>query len=494
MLAKIERSMKANAVRDLTFVICIGPMGVGKTRAGSELVKAAKEAVPGWKCGYVKFASDLPGYNDESFLKNNRACDHVLACTLMVAFLGRASVGTYVFDLDKVRDKLGEDLGNHILLHIDEFSENPLAVRMLMRACVNMSLETKKDKIFKVIPVITGVQSLANMMALPRGSRYGVEYYSLAPLTGDDALKRLNLSFIKRIGITESEILEKCIPLQNLMTDCGGFPASLESLADQVLALRTDHLSVLQQKGHLDVGEAKDLYNNLLEAISDRYSESRWANIFLKNGDEQRSKISLPTKTILRRVLLDVITGADIVPSNVISLQHDPEITYKLVETGGLVSLKEKPQPKEETSAEKYQVFMPMLAVSCMNNILGVIEGDVLKNPFEYGVEIHEQLALISLQARLRRFHAEGVETCTLEQLRPGALFAGNYEKLVIEVPASCKLYQVGRLFEGPLDLRTGLEGKGPLPREPGTLMMAVGQRQWTARCYYEESSTARNV
>jgi len=134
-----------------------------------------------------------------------------------------------------------------------------------MRACAHMSLETQDDKILKVIPVITGVQSLANMMALPRGSRYGVEYYSLAPLTGDDALKRLNLSFIKRIGITESEILEKCIPLQNLMTDCGGFPASLESLADQVLALRTDHLSMLQQKGHLDdIASRRFLYRSFL--------------------------------------------------------------------------------------------------------------------------------------------------------------------------------------------------------------------------------------
>jgi len=120
-----------------------------------------------------------------------------------------------------------------------------------------------------------------------------------------------------------------------------------------------------------------------------------------------------------------------------------------------------------------------MLAVSSVNSFLEVIEGDVLKNPFEYGFEIHEQLALISLQARLRSFYADGVNTCTLEQLRPGALLKGDFNDLMLDVPATCKLFRVGKLFDGTTDLRTGLEGQGSLPpREPGSLLMAaVGQK-----------------
>ena len=93
--------------------------------------------------------------------------------------------------------------------------------------------------------------------------------------------------------------------------------------------------------------------------------------------------MSVRTKAVLSRVLLDVVTAADVVSNQVVSPSHDPEITYKLVETGGLVSLKEKPQPKC-TSTRNYQVIMPMLAVSFMNSFLEAIEGDVRKNPFEY--------------------------------------------------------------------------------------------------------------
>ncbi len=65
---------------------------------------------------------------------------------------------------------------------------------------------------------------------------------------------------------------------------------------------------------------------------------------------------------------------------------------------------------------------MPVLAISCMNQFLHAVEGDVLSNPFEFSLEIHEELALVSLQARVRQMAEAGVGTCSYGDLRPGVL------------------------------------------------------------------------
>lgn len=470
MLRTILRCMNAKAERGIVFVVCTGPMGVGKTRAGLELLKTAQQRHKEWRCGYISSAALLPFQENEMALSDLDKCFQLLACALFTAFLPNESLSGYTFNLVAILDKLKRDLSGSILLQIDEFSHNPIAVRMIMRASSHARVATGSNQA-SIVVVATGVQSLVSVTALLEGSRYGVTSFSLSPLNEIDLGEQIRQSFMRRIKMTDRSVFDRAARLQNLIIDCGGFPASFDYLADLVLRLDEFQLDALRSRGYLDVSQAKDLYDSILQDVGVRYSESRWKDILLEPEFDKRIGI-------LSRIVLDVVTAAGVRQDVAISPQHDAAITYKIVEAGGLISLKHKHD-------DVYEVNMPMLAVSCVNEILRVMDGDVLKNPFDYGFEIHEEMALVSFQARLRHLIAAHVETCKLDELRPGALLAGNsLNQLIIDVPDSCDLYSVWKLFENStgeadVDLRTGLRADGPAPpQKPGTLLMAaVGQK-----------------
>ena len=483
--------MQAVAERNITYVVCTGLMGVGKTRTGKELLKSAREKHSGWKWGYLSSAAKIPVPSGDVDWNDIRKCDQILAYALCETFLGR-SLHMRNISLATVEAKLKRDLGDKILLQVDEFAQNPLGVRMLMRSCSHLRVSEGPNHL-KIVVVVTGVQSLMDVTSIPPGSRYEVSTYSLAPLREEENDEKIRLSFMRQIKMTSQAAFEKCDRLQNLITDCGGFPASLEALANRVLKLDEDYLEVLRAKGHLDVSQARELYGELLKDIRVRYSQSRWASLFLALNEVDKLHRYDGTSGILRRILLDVITASGVRRHEPIDSSYDPKITYAIVETGGLVSLKQKAgSPKGS-----YEVIMPMLAASCMNEYLHAIQGDVLENPFRYGFQVHEELALISLQARLRRMAAANIKTCTLNDLRPGALLVGdNIGQLLINVPEACKLCLVGRLFEDEtkgVNLRPGEQGDGEPPSQnPGTMLMAAVGKKAVDGALLLEGSTRR--
>jgi len=480
--------MASRAQRDQLYYVFTGPMGVGKSRTGHELARSAIQKAPTpfgepqwtWRQGYLRSASQLPEYEEsEALRKNDGECFNVLAHALVRSLCSTVRTLPTQVSFEQVSATIMERLGcQGIMLHVDEFATNPFAVMMLMRACSLTSIGPEGT--LRVHMVVTGVRSMLNLYPLAQGSRYAVVYKTLPVL----ASEALNSSVATLLGFGDTALFENCTRLHNLITDCGGFPVFIERLVvilhdlckeDPVLA------EGLLKRGNMDVTKARLTYDKLVASLTMRYTEAAWANTTAVK-DEKKDHMSFPTKAMLRRVTLDAITASPIPSTDIIYHKNSYAITYRDAETGGLLAVSDD------------KVVLPLLAISTMNEYLRVVDGYVLKNPFVYGFEVHEQLALVSLQARLRRMNLLQIRNCMLKDLRPGARISGDHLNLTLDVPycpqENISILEVGTFFEKNFGdgLRLGAEGKdGRPPVTPGTLLMAAdGQKSVDGALYLE--------
>jgi hypothetical protein len=466
-------NVDAYAVRDLFFPVVSGAMGSGKSRLTSEVCMAVERLDANRRviAGYLPRATDLQHSGRNLLISAD--CLHVLA-DVLVKTLFRSPPAGLVATVPELKERLESENYGGVVLHIDEYAGNIPGVDLLLRGCAI----AWHDHQLHVVPILTGLMPLARLSPPADGSRFNLNFYVAEPLAGTAKVRALVEEALASFINVPVALVRNCAPLCNLLTDCGGYPASLQRLANELISPgRRTVLEHLRATGNLTRDEAQSLYSTILAHLSARYDEPRWVSAFgTKEGD---SHLSVNTRKLLSRLVLLAVTETRVFSKNQVVPERD--VSFLLVEQAGFITLK----PKDPGSGRDglHTVVIPQLALCVMNDLVKEIAGDVLKNPFEVKFEIVEKLAMSSLHARLRALRVDrgpGVATCALQELRPGALLLGpNPDRLVITLPDQSSFHMVGALLGTTTDVRTGEGGIGPLaPWVDGTCVLAAPNEQ----------------
>jgi hypothetical protein len=467
----VSDSLQCQVERDLKFPIITGMQGVGKTRAGQEVCRAISSSSV--KVGYISNAKLLR-------LGEPYEIESCLAWALIMAFLPNFTPPPGMhYDMNMVMNKAKKDFGNKnvsLVIQIDEYRTNVPAINLLLVGCVTILTKSA----FHVVVVLTGIKPVIDVSPNKLGSKFHVVPFVLNPLVplADETIS----AFSKALQIKQG--VKLCQDLQTLLLVCGGYPASMVAAIEQLKGITDIGIrNYMRESGILPLEHVKTVYDTLVNHLAERYNENRWVDAIssLPTGPpdfskkDEGKKLSLRSKTLLTRVLLYSLAGVPIEKDN--KVIDDVEVTYKNMEQSGLVTLTKV----TSNDSDNYTVSLPLLAMSVMNQYLHVVDFGILDNPFEVGFNPHEKLSIASFAARVRVMIASvgAGKTCTMEQLRPGAIFKNTSGKvLLVKIPNEVKCFELGHLLKnisksGPI--KTGLQGNGvDLPNLDGTMWMAA--------------------
>jgi len=359
-------------------------MGVGKTRVGMQVCKALSGSIINdfaIRAGFVSNPSFLgEGYTGaKKDMLQNIQC---LAEVLTVAFFPKVSYSN--IDLATVIRKLRIEFGSKVavVLHVDEYLVNVKAMNALVYGAV--SALTDPEFNFRVALVLTGMKPVVGVHNLELGSRFTLKSHLLSPLPTDQVKQRIGAA----VGIAPD--VEWDYKLDTLVEMCGGYPASLVALLNELK--RVEDQDSLKTKGLVSLSHARSVYANLQTNLEDRYGELRWLELLYPNIPATERYLSVESTNLLCRVVLysmaafPVKRGDSILPSK--------DLTYAKLEESGLVVL---------TKADaQCVIWMPHLAVVLVSNRLKLVDWEMLGDPFSVSFQVQERLALASLSLRLR--------------------------------------------------------------------------------------------
>ena len=464
--------VSSDAARDLQFPVICGAMGSGKSRFGAEICKAVSRH-PFFK-GKTILTAYLPSPSILSIggrdLANANDCLNVLAEALL-ASLYSAKPANLTATIHDIKAKLDSQGVYGVVIQVDEFATAAEAAKMILSGC-----RWALGQNVRVVPVVTGIRSLVNLAPLDRGSKYLLNYYIAEPLTTPEQSNALIKAFAEYINVSVKNV-HKCEVLTMIINDCGGYPASLRLLADQILKLEERFLLHFRNKGSLSFDVAQTLHASVVKNLSDRYAEGRWRAVFGQSGNSDK-RLSDGTRALLSRLLLVAATEMHVLGNSPV-VENKPFITYERVENEGFVSL--KPVDSKGGVNCEHIVIIPLIALGVMNEMVDEIKGGVLTNPFKLHFEIVEKLAMSSLHARLRALRAMNGpnSTCTLADLRPDALVFGNVDELLVSVPDEASYHEVNELFGSTSIVTTGVGGGGPAtPCTDGTCVVCAEREE----------------
>jgi len=457
-----HREMQRQQERNILFGLAQGLMGVGKSRLGAE---ASLAVVARLACldppdkpiiattGYLG-SSGLLGVFSQADIQDDRKCVQVALRAIVYSLQNEDALG---FSPNEVRDKLERDLNtNTVVLHVDEYARNEIGVKMFWKGCVLLAVQSE---IF-ILPIVTGIY-LLNGDKPPQGSKFQTKPLLLQPL--DQESEILNM-FHLAIGYKAPK---PCMELEALIEDCGGHPASLAFLADAILrsrVLKHSDEELLLSKGVLDPYLAKSLFGEVVDKINRVYGEEVWYKHLSGNADAN-GRLSDNSKEILTIVLLVCVGDVPVKKEDVVQRAGKPvkrkvEVTFNHLQTYGLLTLEDYPDKPGLVRA-----YMPFFALAAINKFLHAVPGDVLLNPFLFNDRIQEELAIVSLFAKisaLSLLRGSGMEI-KFSDLRPKALNIGDVS-IVLPIFEEVTFAHLGRfLDDDKLPLQTGVKaGSGP--------------------------------
>jgi len=468
-------AFEGQAERAVLFPLVESFMGSGKSTIGGEVsrrfaqgLKAeAKHNYTGSVTCYLESAGLLGQFKEED-ITNERRCREVALDAVISALLDDLSVkAKYERNAEDFSVKLLDEFHtNIVVLHVDEYQRNRIAVKMLWKGCALLALG--KMPIY-VIPIVTGLFTVDGR-AVPEGSRFKIKLFNMLSLPEPDIVWNV---FCKALKLENKDGGHEPANLWNLLNDCGGHAYSVTLLVEIVKQLDTDTKN-LMKTGVLEPNVAEQIFDELLRALDKLYGESVWYAHF--SGAEKKT-MSLQTKTILTKLLTIAVGGIDIRRTDSIGVRDGVSIQYETMEQYGLFNL-----VSTEGSMQSCKVYMPFLAVASMNLFLKAIPGSVLSNPFRYGAKIHEELAVVSLYTKVRAFafYRGAGETATLRELRPDVEMTDEVGdmKIVLPDPEKCRIKQLGSFFEhGPVQLGPSASS-GNLQADEGLFAVAAdGQK-----------------
>jgi len=474
-----HREMQRQQERNILFGLAQGLMGVGKSRMGAE---ASKAVVARLACldppdkpiiattGYLG-SSGLLGVFSQADIQDDRKCEQVALRAVVKSLQNEDALG---FSPNEVRDKLKRDLNtNTVVLHVDEYARNEIGVKMFWKGCVLLAVQSE---IF-ILPIVTGIY-LLNGDKPPQGSKFQTKPLLLQPL--DQESEILNM-FHLAIGYKAPK---PCMELEALIEDCGGHPASLAFLADAILRSRvlkhSDNMELLLSKGVLDPYLAKSLFGEVVDKINRVYGEEVWYKHLSGNADAN-GRLSDNSKEILTIVLLVCVGDVPVKKEDVVQRAGKPvkrkvEVTFNHLQTYGLLTLEDYPDKPGLVRA-----YMPFFALAAINKFLHAVPGDVLLNPFLFNDRIQEELAIVSLFAKisaLSLLRGSGMEI-KFSDLRPKALNIGDVS-IVLPIFEEVTFAHLGRfLDDDKLPLQTGVKaGSGPPKTVNGSFLMSANNQK----------------
>lgn len=423
------------------------------------------------KTGYMGSPNVISQYSgDFGADPQNEQC---LADALVAVFFksNRMKWSPYTFDtvIAKLKSEFGEDVA--LVLHVDEYSRSINNVQALLRGAA----VALRDRGFCVTLVLTGMKP-SEALELNTASCFSLVPCVLAPLL-DQVL--VNQSVAGALGIEPEVKWDN--NLYTLVEMCGGYPASLEALVQELKYFKDQ--TNLKTSGWVSCEDAKKVYSSIQYALSVRYGQQRWSSFFPSTSKVPTVAYNeygrfIDAKALLRRVAL--ISTARLLVDPDCAILEQPnyaDVTYRQLEPSGLMTL-------EPAGNGIVFVGMPLLAIGAMNKADQFVDWDMLENPFEVTFSAQERLALASLSLRLRaltELHGVGALR-SVSELRPGATMVvpqgESKEKLKIRLPKSLKCLYLGTLIKNG-KLHLDFDGQGDPPSsEDGTILMMATDEQ----------------
>jgi hypothetical protein len=387
----LDSTFEAPEVRYWRVPVVTGMSGVGKSRLGYELCRLSQNSLELRRrvVGYIAFAKDIHVSRKGDKLQT-------LADALVLAFVPPESRTNLVYTFVDVMHSMQSQYGKHVsvVLHVDEYQQNIIALNELIRGCVAAST----DYMFKVIPIFTGIKPLIDI-GKPTDtsdlSHTKVSYFRahLPPL--DAMSPALMNSFATAIGVYDDVPLG--LNLRMLLKLCGGYPSSISVAVSEIrVNIKNGAHNTMTREGIVSIKELKNVYDRIVYREMHRFDQKRWEDSFGKGVHVER---------VLMRLALSALCDGK-VSHHFIS--GGLKITLDEMSTTGLLSIvKSKPDTTEQENMndereEKFEVILPAIALSIMNSYLRIIDIDVLGNPFQEGFTIHERLAMCSIVMRVK--------------------------------------------------------------------------------------------
>ena len=437
IVQQIEHTLNHYQERDLYVIDIDGMMGAGKSRLAQEACQRVRS--PMVKMGTIESVFVLAGEADPT------SANERLAQALLMAFWGKIpSANEITYDLATVIEKLRKDFGPEVklVLHLDERSRNVPGLNLLLHGAV--SALVRSELRMHIAFVLSGTSSVEKIQPSLKGSRFQIKSHTVTPLNMDSP--ELKKNFAKALVLNEG--VELCDDLQTLLAACGGYPASIVAALAAIRSELRLNSSEFSRTGLLSTPTVQGVFNKVVANLEGRYGETRWVEAITGLvKDNEKRHLTDNSHALLKHIMLVSLVGAPVKCTDFVlaNLPRRGTITYNDLEASGLVTL----LPHSEPNA--YKVVLPLLALTVMNRFLHVVDLGVLESPFEGGFAAHEKLGVASLAVRIRALIAlKGVHaSCTLADLRPHRYIKHKTgEELVIKLPASVRVVQLGRLLD----------------------------------------------
>jgi len=147
------------------------------------------------------------------------------------------------------------------------------------------------------------------------------------------------------------------------------------------------------KKGELSVKDARHSNMRLIQLLEESYPANMWLKGFTATGEQNRST----AQNALRGVLCIVVAGVEI--SSGVRVHPDSKVSFEDAQNSGMFSMK----GSRVFSMGVGIISMPMIAVTLFNSWTGSppVFMDSELDPFQYGLNEIEDMALAALRCRL---------------------------------------------------------------------------------------------
>ena len=404
-----------------------GAMGAGKTRLAYQVATQFIQEVqdntqPPVKCTYIQF---LPDEAEES-----RAGSQSLARSLVRAY-NDTLVDKFDYTLREVLTKIRNDLNGVriIILHIDEFQDNVLWCKNILRACKDNVWEDEgglNPSGMLVLPIVSGT-TLDPLRDILRPTNMLLKDVRLRGFQKDMGLERMTAAFIEKVNESCETHLTALPPMLALLVDdLGGIPRFFENLLECLV--KWEHRPDLHTG--LDDERVAILHKKLIGLVSDRYGYKEWERV-LKRVETTEKKKKDAARQAIRRLFELALSGVEVSEDTEL-LPGQAASELKGFVHVGLCAL--------DTVAGRSRVSIPPILVAALNDQLDVVHPDMV-NRFKFGWPIMELMAVESFRLRAnaltyeQRCETKAAVAVPLSAVRAGAEIGSGVQDVAILVP-----------------------------------------------------------